>query len=76
MLKAESLSQFIGRLSALPPRKRLEEYHAIQDPAERLQVARAMPAQDYSDMLGEAMVAGLNQHLRDKVARRNPSKAP
>src|ERR1035437_5198537 len=43
MLKAESPSQYIEQLSALPPRRRLEEFRAIPDPVVRRQVAEGLP---------------------------------
>ena len=76
MLEAESLSQYIERLSALPPRKRLEEFRAISDPELRRQVVDALPAKIHSEMMGEAAADGLKRHLRDKaIRRRKPSQA-
>ena len=76
MPKAESLSQYIERLSALPPRKRLEEFRAILDPEIRRQVAKALPPQLHSEMLGESLLENLNRNVRDKaIRRRKPSQA-
>ena len=75
MLTAESLSKFIGQLSALPPRKRLEAFRAIQDPADRQQVAKALPAEAFSELLDESAVDNLNRNVRDRMKQRKPSLA-
>jgi hypothetical protein len=72
---AESLSQYIEQLSALPPRKRLEAFHAIADPAVRRRVARELPAQIYSEILDESLLENLNRNVLKDVARRNPGQA-
>ncbi len=75
MPKAEFPSQYIERLSALPPRKLLEEFRAIQYPAVRLQVAQALPAEVYSEMLAESAVENLNRNVRNRLGRQSPSQA-
>ena len=75
MLKAESLSQYIERLSALPPRKRLEAYRTIEDPAMRRQVVESLPPKLHAEMLGESAVESLNRNVRESLARRKPTKA-
>jgi hypothetical protein len=72
---AESPSQYIEQLSALPPRKRLEAFRAIQDPAVRRRVARDLPFQIYSEILDESLLENLNRNVAKDVARRNPSQA-
>jgi 2-keto-4-pentenoate hydratase len=72
MPKAESASQYIERLSALPPRKRLEEFRAIQDPAVRRQVAEGLPPKLHAEMLGESAVENLNRNV---LAKQKPRKA-
>jgi len=71
----ESLNQYIERLSALPPRKRLEAFRAIPAPEIRKQVALAMPSKDYSEMLDESMLENLNRNVAQDFARRNPGRA-
>ncbi len=75
MLAADSLSKFIEQLSALPPRKRMQEFLAIQDPVVRRQVAKALPAKIYSEILGEAAVDNLNRNVRAQMKQRKPSQA-
>jgi hypothetical protein len=75
MLKAESLSQYIEQLSALPPRKRLEAYRTIEDPAMRRQVVESLPPKLHAEMLGEGIVENLNRNVREQLARRKPTKA-
>lgn len=75
MLTAESLSKFIEQLSALPPRKRLEAFRAIQNPSDRQQVAKALPAEAFSEILDEAAVDNLNRNVRAKMKQRKPSLA-
>lgn len=72
MPRAESASQYIERLSALPSRKRLEEFRAIQDPAVRRQVAKGLPGHLHSEILEEAMLEGLNRNV---LAKQKPRKA-
>jgi hypothetical protein len=72
---AESPSQYIEQLSALPPRKRLEAFRAIQDPAIRRRVARDLPFQIYSEILDESLLENLNRNVLKDMARRNPSQA-
>ena len=72
---AESLSQYIERLSALPPRKRLEAFRAIPDPEVRKRVTLAMPWKAHSEMLDEMLLENLNRNVLKDVARRNPSQA-
>ena len=72
---AESPSQYIEQLSALPPRKRLEAFRAIQDPAVRRRVARDLPFQIYSEILDESLLENLNRNVLKDMARRNPSQA-
>ena len=64
---AESLSQYIEQLSALPPRERMEAFRAIPDPAVRRRVARELPPQVFSEILGESMLENLN--LKRKLTR-------
>src|ERR1019366_8420072 len=71
----ESLSQCIERLSALPPRKRLEAFHAIEDLQFRRRVARELPPQVYSEILSESLLENLNRNVLKDVARRNPGQA-
>ena len=75
MLKAGSLRQYIERLSALPPRKRLEAYRTIPDVEVRRQVAEALPPKLHAEMLGESAVESLNRNVRQRLARRKPTKA-
>jgi hypothetical protein len=75
MLKAESPSQFIERLSVLPPRKRLEALRAIQDPALRRKVVEGLPPELHGEMLTESAAENLNRNVRDRVGRRKPSQA-
>jgi hypothetical protein len=63
MQQAESASQYIERLSALPPKERLEEFRAIADPALRRQVAKGLPGELHSEILDEAMLQGLNRNV-------------
>ena len=74
MLKAESARRYIEQLSALPPTKRLEAYRAIHNPAERRQVARALPPKVHSELMQEAMLQGLNPNVLEDVARRRGRK--
>ena len=71
----ESLSQCIERLSALPPRKRLEAFQAIPDPEVRKRVTLAMPLKVHGEMLAEMMLENLNRNVAKYVARRNPGQA-
>jgi hypothetical protein len=75
MLKAESPSQYIERLSALPTRKRLEEFRAIPDPAVRRQVAEGLPPELHGEMLAESAVENLNRNVRNRLGRQKPSQA-
>jgi hypothetical protein len=75
MLMAESQSKFIEQLSALPPRKRLEAFRAIQDPAVRQQVARDLPAEVFSEILDESAVDNLNRNVRKRMSEQKPSRA-
>ena len=72
---AESPSQYIEQLSALPPRKRLEAFRAIQDPAVRRRVARDLPFRIYSEILDESLLENLNRNVAKEMARRNPGQA-
>ena len=76
MLKAESVRRYTERLSALPPRERLEEFRAIQDPAERRQVAKALPPDLHAELLDESMLENLNRNVLKDVARRQGVKKP
>ena len=71
----ESLGQYIERLSALPPRKRLEAFQAIPDPEVRKRVALAMPFKVHSEMLAEMLLENLNRNVLMDMARRNPGQA-
>jgi hypothetical protein len=75
MLTAKSLSKYIEQLSALPPRKRLEAFRAIRNPADRQQVAKALPAEAFSEILDESAVDNLNRNARDRMKQRKPSLA-
>ena len=72
---AESLSQYIEQLSALPPRERMEAFRAIPDPALRRRVARELPPQVFSEILSESLLENLNRNVLKEMARRNPSQA-
>lgn len=63
------------QVSALPPREGLEALNAIADPADRRKVARALPADVFSNMIGESMVENLNRNVREEMAQRNPTRA-
>jgi len=71
----ESLSQCIERLSALPPRKRLEAFQAIPDPEVRKRVTLAMPLEVHGEMLAEMLLENLNRNVLKDMARRNPGQA-
>jgi hypothetical protein len=75
MLSVESLKQYIEQLSALPPRKRLEVFRAIQDPTERREIAKALPPGIRSEILAQGMLDGLNRNALKSVARRKPGLA-
>ncbi len=75
MRTAESQTKFIERLLALPPRERMQEFLAIEDPAVRRQVAKALPAKAYSEILGEAAIDNLNRNVLDRTRRQKPSQA-
>lgn len=72
MPKAESLKMYIEQLSALPPRKRLEEWRAITDPDLQRQVSEALPPKLHAEMLAESMAENLNRNVR---ARKRDHKA-
>ena len=55
-------------LSALPPRKRLEAYRAIQDPTLRRQVAKALPWDLYSAILAESGLDNLKRNVRERMS--------
>jgi hypothetical protein len=71
----EYLHQSIAQLSALPPRKRLEAFRAIQDPTFRRQVAKGLPLKEYAEMTTESMVDNLNAKVRARLAVQKPSRA-
>ena len=71
----ESLNQCIERLSALPPRKRLEAYRAIPDPEFRRQVVMGLRGSIHADMMAESMVENLNRNVRERMAAQKPSQA-
>jgi hypothetical protein len=75
MLKAESPSQYIEQLSALPPRRRLEEFRAIPDPVVRRQVAEGLPPELHGEMLAESAAENLNRNVRNRLGRKKPSQA-
>jgi hypothetical protein len=58
---AESPSQYIERLSALPPKERLEAFEAIADPELRQQVGREMPAKEHGEMLHQMFYESLQK---------------
>ncbi len=70
-----SLKQYIEQLSALPPRKRLEAFRAIQDPEVRKQVGLGLPSKLHGEMLAESMLENLNSNAAKDFARRNPGRA-
>jgi len=71
----ESPSQYIEQLLALPPTERLKVFCAIPDPAVRRRVARDLPAEVYSEILGEMLLENLNRNVLKEMARRNPGQA-
>ena len=75
MLTAESLKQSIERLSALPPRKRLEAFLAMPDQEERDQVAKALPLKVHAEMTAEAMADNLNRNVLADEERRSRKPA-
>ena len=75
MPQAESPKQYIERLSALPPRKRLEAWHAIPDQTIRQQVAVGMSAEVHSEMLAEILLENLKRNAQASVDRRKPNLA-
>ena len=76
MPKAESANQYIERLLALPPEKRLEAFRAIEDPAVRRQVAKGLPAEVHAEILGAGMLENLNRNALESVGRRAGQKKP
>jgi len=75
MIKGESPRQYIERLSALPPRRRLAEFRAIPDPVVRRQVAEGLPPNLHGEMLAESAVENLNRNVRNRLGRQKPSQA-
>jgi hypothetical protein len=75
MLKAESPSWYIERLSDLPARKRLETFRAIPDPALRRKVAEGLPPRLHGEMLAESAAENLNRNVRKRLGRQKPSQA-
>jgi hypothetical protein len=75
MLKAESVSEYIERLSALPPKERLEAFRAIQDPETRRLIIDGLPPKVHSEMLGEELVQNLNRNAREFWRRYKPDQA-
>ena len=76
MLPDESLNQSIAQLSALPARKRLETFRAIQDPAERRQVAKGLSAQAYGEILTESFLENLKKNVQERMnLQQQPSRA-
>jgi hypothetical protein len=75
MPQEQSLRQSIERLSALPPRERLEEWSAIPDQAIRQRVSAGMSADVHADMVAELLLENLNRNALETVARRKPTLA-
>ena len=75
MLQDESLTLSIAQLSALPPRKRLEAFRAIQDPAQRRQVAKALHPEVYGEILDESFLDNLNRNVQATLDHQQPSRA-
>lgn len=71
MRKAESVIPSIEQLLALPARKRLDAWRAIQDPEVRKRVARALPSRAHAEMLAEAAAENLNRNVLTKKGRRD-----
>ena len=76
MLKAESPSWYIERLSGLPARNRLEAFRAIPDSVIRRKVAEGLPPELHGEMLAESAVENLNRNVRIRLGRRKPSSHP
>lgn len=74
MPKAESAKKYIEQLSALPPRKRLEAFRAIEDPEVRRLVDEGLPGHLHAEMLGESAVESLNRNALAEQARRQGKK--
>lgn len=70
MPKAELANQYIERLSALPPRKRLEAFRAISDPEVRRLVDEGLPPKLQAEMLAESGLENLNRNVLEDVQRR------
>ena len=75
MSKVESVKMYIERLSALPPRKRLEEWRAIADPVLQKQVAEGLPPQLHAEMMGESAAENLNRNVLAKLKARKDRAA-
>jgi hypothetical protein len=71
----ESLKIYIERLSGLPPRERLAEWRAIQDPDLQRQVSEALPPKVHAEMLAESLCENLNRNVREREARKRGHKA-
>ena len=71
----EFLNQSIAQLSALPPRKRLEEFRAIQDLGLRRRVAKELPPEIYGEILAESGLENLNRNVRERLNARNHKAA-
>ena len=75
MQRDEYLSQFIAQLSALPPRKRLEAFRAIEDSGLRREVAKALPPDLYGEILDESFLDNLDRTVQERMTPRNPLAA-
>lgn len=71
----ESLSQYIARLSALPPRQGLEELRTIQDPIFRRQVVELLPGQVHAEIIAQSFLENLNRNVQERMKARNPKAA-
>jgi hypothetical protein len=58
---AESPNQCIERLLALPPKERVEAFHAIADPELRQRVGREMPAREHGEMIDQMLFESLQK---------------
>ncbi len=75
MLPEESLNRCIEQLSALPPRKRMEAFRSIEDPAARRQVARTLPPKIFGEILDESMLDSLRRNVQEQIPVQKPSQA-
>jgi len=69
-----SLKRCIERLSALHPRKRLEAFRAIRDPAVRRQVVESLPGNLHGEMLAESAAENRNRNVQAR-RQKKPTQA-